>query len=484
MPLPTIPSGNVFSSLPTGYEVANSCRFTRGDSPYMHITPGGDGNLKIFTVSFWVKRGNANAGSSGTDRQVIFSNNTNDQISFHNDTLQFLEDGSNSAITNMKFLDFSAWYHVVMAFDTSQVTNTNRQKVYVNGKQIDQSTGFSTMSYVGQDLEMGFGKGSEKMSVGRSDYDGNRHFDGYLAEFYYINGSMLDHTSFGEFDEDSPTIWKPKEFEGSFGTNGFYLDFEDSANLGNDANGGTDLTEVNLAAADQATDTPTNNFCTLNPLVMPTSTLPVITNGNTNLVSQNASSKYFGGCGTFGLTAGKWYWEVKLTDINSAGSLIGISDRPEELARNNYDLAYFMAYGYGIKDGDGNIRNNTSGSQVDSSYGVSYTDNDIIGVHLDLDNNKLYYAKNGTLMNSGTGFTTTAVTNTNSGFWFPTITDTGTNAATWQVNFGGSSGFSISSAASDANGYGNFEYSPSGTFDSATKNFLAICTKNLGSDGG
>ena len=217
---------------------------------------------------------------------------------------------------------------------------------------------------------------------------------------------------------------------------------------------------------------------------MPTSTLPVISNGNTNLVSQNASSKYFGGCGTFGLTAGKWYWEVKLTDINSAGSLIGISDRPEELARNNYDLAYFMAYGYGIKDGDGNIRNNTSGSQVDSSYGVSYTDNDIIGVHLDLDNNKLYYAKNGTLMNSGTGFTTTAVTNTNSGFWFPTITDTGTNAATWQVNFGGSSGFSISSAASDANGYGNFEYSPSGTFDSATKNFLAICTKNLGSDGG
>ena len=87
-------------------------------------------------------------------------------------------------------------------------------------------------------------------------------------------------------------------------------------------------------------------------------------------------------------------------------------------------------------------------------------------------------------MNSGTGFTTTAVTNTNSGFWFPTITDTGTNAATWQVNFGGSSGFTISSAASDANGYGNFEYSPSGTFDSATKNFLAICTKNLGSDGG
>ena len=479
MPLSLVYPAN---SLTGGYEVANSCRFTRGDSPYMHITPGSDGDLRKFTVAFWCKRGLLTTGGT-TGRQVIFSTATNDAITFDGSTdkLVILEDGGNALVTERLFRDCSAWYHVCVAVDTEQGVAANRIKLYINGTLI---TDFSTTCQTSQNADMGFGKASEMMSVGRSEFDDNRHFDGYLAEFYYINDAQLAASDFGEFDEDSPSIFKPKEFEGSFGTNGFYLDFEDSANLGNDANGGTDLTEVNLAAADQATDTPTNNFCTLNPLVMPTSTLPVITNGNTNLVSQNASSKYFGGCGTFGLTAGKWYWEVKLTDINSAGSLIGISDRPEELARNNYDLAYFMAYGYGIKDGDGNIRNNTSGSQVDSSYGVSYTDNDIIGVHLDLDNNKLYYAKNGTLMNSGTGFTTTAVTNTNSGFWFPTITDTGTNAATWQVNFGGSSGFTISSAASDANGYGNFEYSPSGTFDSASKDFLAICTKNLGSDGG
>ena len=483
MPLPTIPSGNVASALGGAYEVANSCRFNKADSARMVKTPSGSGNVDRWTFSCWIKRGKISdathtifCGLDGSDTHCVRFN-SNDKLDCHH------YDGAYQSRleTDRVFRDCSAWYNIIYVYDSGNGTANDRQKIYINGVE---ETLFANRVNADSGEDGIVSVASKPLYVGDKG-DGGEYFDGYMAEVCLVDGQALTPTSFGEFDEDSPRIWKPIDVSGlTFGTNGFYLDFEASGNLGNDANGGTDLTEANLDATDSSTDTPTNNFCVLNPLVMPTSTLPVISNGNTNLVSQNASSKYFGGCGTFGLTAGKWYWEVKLTDINSAGSLIGISDRPEELARNNYDLAYFMAYGYGIKDGDGNIRNNTSGSQVDSSYGVSYTDNDIIGVHLDLDNNKLYYAKNGTLMNSGTGFTTTAVTNTNSGFWFPTITDTGTNAATWQVNFGGSSGFSISSAASDANGYGNFEYSPSGTFDSATKNFLAICTKNLGSDGG
>ena len=465
-----------------GYEVANSCRFTRGDSPYMHITPSGDGNLKIFTVSFWVKRGNANAGSSGTDRQVIFSNNTNDQIGFHNDTLQFLEDGSNSAITNMKFLDFSAWYHVVMAFDTSQSTNTNRQKVYVNGKQIDQSTGFSTMSYVGQDLEMGFGKGSEKMSVGRSDYDGNRHFDGYLAEFYYINGSMLDHTSFGEFDEDSPTIWKPKEFEGSFGTNGFYLDFEDSANLGNDANGGTDLTEVNLAAADQATDTPTNSFCTLNPLDNYYAGY-TFSEGNCKIVTANTPEIYT--TSTIWVTAGRWYAEGKV--INASGAeILGIASN---VAHSNSDTNHLgeKANNWGLYNGGGGgtaiiYGDASSDSQTATTGLADFTTNDIMGIYLDLEDNKLYFSKNGTLYSS-TGLSLTDPASLtvagNMGAYTFAFGEYGGSAPTWEANFGGCPAFSLSSAVSDDNGYGNFEYSPNITGDGSAKKFYALCTKNL-----
>ena len=301
-----------------------------------------------------------------------------------------------------------------------------------------------------------------------------------------IDGTVVAPSSFGEFDEDSPQIWKPKDVSGlTFGTNGFYLDFEDSSNLGNDANGGTDLTETNLAAADQAVDSPTNNFATLNPLYMPTSTDPVFSEGNCQVVSQSASSKYFGGAATVGLTAGKWYWECKLTNLNSAGSLIGIHNNPAELVRNNYDLTTFIAYGHGLKE-DGKHRYNTSGTQVIADYGDSYTDDDIIGVYLDLDNNLIYWAKNGAIMDSGTGEAITAVSTT--GAYFPTVTDTGTNAATWQLNFGGCSGFAVSSGNTDSNGYGNFEFSPNdgggSSFDSAAKDFLAICSANLGSDGG
>jgi len=256
--MPLILPGNVFSSLPTGYDVDNSCRFNRPDSPYMHITPGSDGDLRKFTVSFWCKRGLLTTGGT-TGRQVIFSTATNDAITFDgsNDTLAILEDGGNALVPNRVFRDCSAWYHIVVAVDTEQGVAANRIKLYVNGTL---ETSFSTSVQTSQNADMGFGKSSEMMSVGRSEYDDNRHFDGYLAEFYYINNSQLAASDFGEFDEDSPTIWKPKEFTGSYGTNGFYLDFEDSSNLGNDANGGTDLTEANLAAADQCTDTPTNNF--------------------------------------------------------------------------------------------------------------------------------------------------------------------------------------------------------------------------------
>ena len=105
-----------------------------------------------------------------------------------------------------------------------------------------------------------------------------------------MDGSSLAPTSFGEFNSDSPTIWQPIDVsELTFGTNGTYLDFEDSSNLGNDANGGTDWTETNLAATDQSTDSPTNNFATLNPLYHPPSNAPTLSEGNCKVVSNSTS---------------------------------------------------------------------------------------------------------------------------------------------------------------------------------------------------
>ena len=473
MPLPTIPSGNVASALGGGYEVANSCRFNRPDSPYMHITPGSDGDLRKFTVSFWCKRGLLTTGGT-TGRQVIFSTATNDAITFDgsNDTLAILEDGGNALVPNRVFRDCSAWYHIVVAVDTEQGVAANRIKLYVNGVL---ETSFSTTCQTSQNADMGFGKGSEMMSVGRSEYDDNRHFDGYLAEFYYINNSQLAASDFGEFDEDSPTIWKPKAFSGSFGTNGFYLDFEDSSNLGNDANGGTDLTEVNLAAADQASDSPTNNFATMNPLDNIGAT--TFSEGNNKLLwtATNKTNK-----STIGVTKGKWYAECFAVDVNSGttGAVIGVGG-PGALASTYLNGADISGWGYRCQTG--NIQN----SAGNEAYGDTWAENDVIGVALDMDNGAVYMSKNGTWQDSGdptSGASKTNAANNQasygsaiSGTEFFACSAYDTDSLAW--NFGGCPSFAISSGNADADGYGNFEYAP-------PTGYYALCTKNLAEYGG
>ena len=245
--------------------------------------------------------------------------------------------------------------------------------------------------------------------------------------------------------------------------------------MGNDANGGTDLTEAGLAAIDQLTDTPTNNFATLNILDKAQSSA-TYTEGNLKWSTVTAGH-YFWARSTIGVSNGKWYFEAKLTSASSFNH-IGICD--EGPADNTTSLESEV-YAWEIKNSDGNVYNNES----NSSYGDTFTTGDIIGVYLDLDNNKIYWAKNGTVQNSGTGVSITDPASTNTGNYFFCVTDNASgDNVTWEANFGNPS-FAISSGNADANGYGNFEYDPSsGTFDSASKDFLALCTKNLGSDGG
>jgi hypothetical protein len=162
--------------------------------------------------------------------------------------------------TNRLFRDVSAWYHILVAYDSTQATASNRVKFYVNGTQ---ETSFETSNYPAQDVDSELNKAN---AIRLYSWNGSEYFNGYIAENVFCDGQALAPSDFGEFDEDSG-IWKPIAYEGTYGTNGYFLEFKDSSALGDDTSGNTnDWTVNNLTSIDQTTDTPTNNFATLNPL--------------------------------------------------------------------------------------------------------------------------------------------------------------------------------------------------------------------------
>ena len=307
--MPLILPGNVGSATAaTGFNVANSVRMDAASSAKMAIDFSGAGNQRKFTISCWVKRAKITPDAS----QTILSNyadvnnfgnftlNTSDKLSFVN------RDGgtfnTNIATTRL-FRDPSSFYHVVLSVDTTQSTDTNRIKMYVNGVQ---ETSFSTSTYPDQNTDLKF---NTTATTNFGSWSGSAQYaDGYYSELCFINDAQLAADQFGEFDDSG--IWKPIDVsELTFGTNGFYLDFEDSANLGNDANGGTDLTETNLAATDQSTDTCTNNFATWNSLHL---TNAAMSEGNL-VGASSASSGHYSGISSIGVSSGKWYFECKQT---------------------------------------------------------------------------------------------------------------------------------------------------------------------------
>jgi len=465
--LPTIATGNVASALGGGYEVANSCRFNRADGAYMHKTPGSAGNTgnKIYTFSTWVKR-----GGIATEQALL---RTKDGSAVENvmrfnaggELLLYATGGAANLVTSAKYRDPSAWYNIIYAVDTTQGVAANRVKLYVNGTQV---TAFATETYPNADVDMKICDAT--LHIVGANWTDDRDGDGdyYLAETVLIDGTQYAASDFGEFSEDSPNIWMPKDVSGlTFGTNGFYLDYEASANLGNDANGGTDLTEVNLAATDQATDTPTNNFATFNPLKFSfeDSAVRDPTYSEGNLVALHHESGHK--CPAFSTIAansGKWYCEVKWLAVNGSYTVnqyTGIVNIDAAVIANWNVLGYFYR-------GDGTQFLVGSGS----SFGATYTTNDIIGIFMDLDNSKLYFSKNGVMQNSGdptSGSTGTGAISLAANTYYAFMTEDYNNGKT-SLNCGNPT-FAISSGNADADGYGNFEYDPQG--------YYALCTKNL-----
>ena len=446
------------------YQISNSCRFNDDDSPKLAITPGSAGNRKIFTISFWVKRGNI------TDQMNIFGTaSEGDALYFDSgDRLRFFQNGSASSYlgTNRLFRDPAAWYHIVLAVDTNQGTAANRVKLYINGSQY---TWDASTTYPAEDYEGDFNNTADEHMIGNGHH-GN-YFDGYLADFYFIDGTQYAASTFGETNDNG--VWVPIKASPTFGTNGFFMEFQQTGTSANASGMGADtsgndnhLTPTNLTAEDVTTDTPTNNFCTLNPL-NPTESNASFSEGNLRFTNAlNSSPHHALANGTMAVANGKWYWEVKVDDVGGTAMSIGAIE-VTEFAKNDFTGDNGVGY---FNNGNFHYRG------TEDSDPNTYTTNDIIGVALDMDNRAIYFHKNGTYEDSGDPTSGSSRTGAAGGTlhasnvtMVPAVSNYDSGAC--NVNFGNPA-FSISSGNADANGYGNFEYAvPSG--------YYALCTKNL-----
>ena len=458
-----------------GYTVKNSARFNSGSSDYLSKTTWGTPtDAKIFTLSLWVKRSTLGARNSlvGSYDGVSTSSFL---FSFEsNDTLYIQLGGTSDYIlqTTQLFRDVSAWYHIVYVVDSTQATSSNRQKLYVNGTQV---TAFGTANYTTLNSTTKLFNNSNRNNIG-AEWQISGFLNGYLSEFYFIDGQALTPSSFGETDTDTG-IWKPKAYTGTYGTNGFYLQFKNSASLGTDSSGnGNTFTVNNLTSIDQTTDTPTNNFCTLNPLSP--ANISSLTEGNLQITQSTSGTAI----GTIGFGTGKWYWEVKNTNQITYTQLVGIlkestiqSSNPSgyNVGANSGGWSYFVQ---GNAD-NGKAFNNGSTTSV---YQTTAT-NSIISIAVDASAGKIWFGVNGTWVNSGNPATGTNAVYTNlpttGEILFPAVSNyDGGGFGTPTINFNfGNPPYSANSYT-DGAGYGNFSYAvPSG--------YYSLCTKNLANFG-
>ena len=443
------------------------------------------GNFDKWTFSCWIKR-----SSVDEDAQLLqqgSSSSNYDQLRIKSGgALQFEHSPGGSVNGDYKtsklYMDVGAWYHIVFVWDSGNATADDRMIAYTNGVR---ETNLSTYSAptLNQDSIINDAGSDRPMVIGAASYDGGsshtQNFNGVMSHVQFVDGQALAPTEFGEFDSTSG-IWKIKtSCYATPGTNGFCLKMEDRTNLDLDSssNAHTFTTGGTLTAT---YDNPSNNFATFNPLqnYIPAHTF---SNGNDTITTTNASETY--SMSIMGVSAGKWYFEALLdASTYSIYSQIGIAAAPGRAA-GDYIGQETWAYGTGF-DNTGQYRQDG----LATSYGNTWTGGDYLGCYMDLDNNKVYFAINGVIQNSGTGISITAAANTTGyGNYFFCIGERHSDDSIWYCNFG--NGYfgttAIGSPEEDAGGIGAFKYDPSaGTFDGSSKDFRALCTKNIKAYGG
>ena len=460
-------------SLSTGYEIDNSCKFEASNDEAIVTTNQASGNQRTMTFSAWIKRTNAITsvaeyifGAGGT----VMRFDTSESLQLYTTSTTYLE-------TTQDFRDTAAWYHLVWIMDTTDSTEADRNRIYVNGSRV---TSFSNASYPTQNTDLdlgGQGTSSNWLQLGRW-YAGGREFNGYMAEVHYLNGTVAEPSNFGEADEDTG-IWIPKQYTGgNYGTQGFYYKFDDSSNMGKDSSGeGHDANSLaNITAADQSTDTPTNNFTTWNTIRRYNQGTTLIKDGGT-VVENNYSGGFSAVNNNMRVGKGKWYAEFEVLE---SGNYLMNGNVDADYIDESLNADFYLGSLSDKTAGAAYYSSGTTGNDAIyyegtyTSSGVTTSAGDVISVAMDCDNNKVHFAVNGSWTNSSDPANNTngfAMTDNEQYFALASIGD-----KDFKSNFGGYTADTISSAASDANGYGTFEYAP-------PSGYYALCTKNLAEEG-
>ena len=417
-------------------------------------------NDKKCTFSMWIKK------SKTGSEQTLFTGNTSsnrDGFRFEGslDVIRCFLNGATSADlrTNRVFRDTSAWYHIVMAIDTTQATASDRMKLYINGVQ---ETSFSTSTYPSQNFVLGFNS-ARLHAIGIDGYDNNSPYDGSMSHIHFIDGTAYDATAFGSTDSTTGE-WKINTSPSvTYGTNGFFI-LKDGNSV-TDQSGNSNNFTVGGGTLTKTEDSPSNVFATINPLQWNGNiTNASLSNGNTTYTSSATGTDYSWFYSTLGATSGKWYAEFKCVD--SGGAMIGIGGN--DFATSSYFTANAIN-----SDGIGYYYNG-SVFVKDVSQGslTAISNNDIVSVAMDLDNSLVYWYLNGSVQNSGTGM---SIPTSNTGFYHFVVGDaSSTPTPTIQANFG--NGYfgttAVSSAGTNASDNGIFEYDvPTG--------YTALSTKGL-----
>ena len=457
------PSSGFYNGVAT-----QSLRFDQDSSTYLTRTPSSAGDKKTWTWSGWIKRASLISGSPYSGFGIIFAGGNEQNmwaipanctmIAYWINTEQLVVLGSGNTVlrqTSARQRDLSAWYHFVVAMDTTQGTANDRTKVYINGVQ---QTSFDTTNNVSQNTDLNINETSNHLIGGQQTSNIASYMNMYLAETNFVDGTALDASYFGETKNG---VWIPKRYTGSYGTNGFRLQFAQvgvgtasTSTIGADTSGNTHhFTSSGIVASDCAMpDSPENNFATWNVLSKGAGT----STAEGNLKAIYSSNNQAGISSTFSVDTGKYYFEV---GCQTASVLIGVAPSTYKNPDNINSTTGSIHYASG---------GNKSLAGTETSYGASYGDGDVIGVALNLDDGEVTFYKN----NSSQG-----ALSLTSGLSYGISSASGSSSSTFTVilNSGQDSSFAGTETAqgnTDGNSIGDFYYAP-------PSGFLALCTANL-----
>ena len=428
-------------------------------STYLSRAVSSTGNRQTWTFSAWIKR--ANVSTSAFNIMTVRSGNEQEWISFDGNSIHVSRYNNSYTyryITNRLFRDTSAWYHVVVAMDSTQSTASNRMKLYINGVQ---ETSFSTETQISQNYNTSWNTSGFTNYIGNEGNNQN-YFDGSISHVHFIDGTAYDPTAFGEYDANG--VWKIKTSPSvTYGTNGFFI-LKDGNSVTDQSGNSNNFTVSGILTKTE--DSPSNVFATWNPL-SPNDSI-TYSYGNGVVTGSNATNYSMSCSTTLGASSGKYYWEMKYSTASGNGNeCIGVANF------DNYEYNQNMTQGttgyVSLRwDGEREINGATT-----SNYFTPPSTGAVLMCAMDMDNGKVFFGSNGTWFGSGnpvTGANPTADILT-SGTWGGILRYL---SSKWECNFG--NGYfadnTVSSAGTNASGNGIFEYD-------CPQGYTALSTKGL-----